>query len=162
MTLRGDRLLVNGTLHTTDRGSEMCLLDPSTGKVAEMLPSPAQLGYISSFRAMTFDGESVWTVLPRGGRIDRVNAATGETLDVRIVRHPEVRALTHANGAFWTLGRQSLYKIRPADMKVVEFYRNADVHEFCDVVGAGGTRLWIADGAGTVVLVDVAELSDEP
>ncbi len=160
MTMYRDRLLVNGTLHTTDRGSEMCLVDPSTGKVAEKLPTPAQLNYISSFRSMTCDGESVWTVLPRGGRIDRVNAATGETRDVRIVRHPDVCALAYANGAFWTVGRKSLYGMRPGDLKVVEFYRNPDVHEFCDIAGAGGTRLWVADRAGTVVLVDTAEKPD--
>jgi ferric-dicitrate binding protein FerR (iron transport regulator) len=162
MTMYGDRLLVNGALHTTDRGSEMCLVDPASGKVAEKLPTPSQLDYISFFRSMTHDGESLWAVLPRGGRIDRLEAATGETRDVKIVRHPEVRGMAYADGAFWTLGNESLYKMRAGDMKIVGYCRNADVHEYCDIAGAGGARLWVADRAGTVMLVDVAEPTDAP
>ncbi|MFC1671701.1 FecR domain-containing protein, partial [Planctomycetota bacterium] len=162
MTWNGTHLLISGQLHSTYRGSEVCSIDSANGKIIEKLPCPAQLDHVSAFKSVTFDGESLWAVLPQGGRIDAVDVNTGATRESRHVAHPDIRTLAYLKGAFWTTGNQCIYKMDSADMRIVDFYRNRDIEYIRDMVGAGGSLLWMADITGDMILIDVSKISDKP
>jgi ferric-dicitrate binding protein FerR (iron transport regulator) len=162
MAWTGTRLIVSGQLHDTYRGSEVCVMDPETGKILEKLPSPVQLDHVSAFKSVAFDGELLWTVLPQGGRIDAIDADTGETRETHHVPHPDIRTLAHLGGAFWTTGEQCLYKMDGTSMQVVDFYRNHDTEYIRDITGAGGSLLWMAGPTFELILVNVNKVSDTP
>jgi ferric-dicitrate binding protein FerR (iron transport regulator) len=162
MAWTGNRLIVSGQLHDTYRGSEVCSIDPETGKILEKLPCPGQLHHVSAFKSVTHDGTSLWAVLPQGGRIDAIDPDTGATRETRHVPHPEVRALAHLDGAFWTAGKQCLYKMDGTSMQVVDFYRNHDVDYIRDITAGGGSLLWLASPTFELVLVDVSQITDKP
>ncbi len=162
MVWTGKRLLVSGQLHATYRSSEVCAIDPETGKILEKLPCPNQLDHVSAFKSVTHDGKSLWAVLPQGGRIDAIDPDTGSTRATRHVPHPDIRTLAHLDGAFWTTGKQCLYKMDGADMRVVDFYRNHDTEYIRDITGGGGSLLWLASPTFELVLIDVSQTTDKP